>query len=245
MIRSVIEELKELPGKKWAILAADYNTGHTAAKAFTEAVEEAGGEVVLEQFAALGSADYASYITKMKDSGADAAFVHVFGADAVQYLNQAAQFSLQDQIKTTIGMNLVDTNTLGGVGDAALGVYGTLQYDVDDGNELNTDFVETFEAKYDTKPAYISANAYISAQALFAGVEEAGSIVPAEALSDIEFDSIVGPVAMRGEDRQLLLPTHIAEVVEQEDGEPGFEIVATEPASVTTPRPNPDCKAEG
>src|SRR4051812_41857772 len=89
--------------QKWAIQAVDFSSGHTAAKNFKAAVEKAGGQVVTEQYAPIGSTEFGSYITKLKASNADALFAAEYGADAVAFLNQAEQFKLFDRIKTVVG----------------------------------------------------------------------------------------------------------------------------------------------
>lgn len=85
-VNALAASLTELPGEKWAIQAVDYATGHSAAKTFKAAAKEAGKEVVLEQFAPLNTTDFGSYITKLKDSGADAVFAVEFGADGVAFV---------------------------------------------------------------------------------------------------------------------------------------------------------------
>ncbi|THJ25209.1 hypothetical protein E7Y31_23485 [Candidatus Frankia alpina] len=59
-------------------------------------------------------------------------------------------------------------------------------------------------------------------------------------MDGLAFDSIVGPVTMRGADHQLLRPSYLGQVVQSGTGL-GFKILISAPASRTTSTPSPDC----
>ncbi|GAA1668907.1 branched-chain amino acid ABC transporter substrate-binding protein [Citricoccus zhacaiensis] len=243
-INALADSLAELPGETWAIQAVDYSTGHDAAAAFTEAAEAAGKEVVTEQFAPLNTTEFGTYITELKNSGADALFSVEYGADGVAFVNQADQFGLTDQFDTVLGFNMVSEPLFETLGDRIVGFKNNVGYDVNADNESNQSFVEGFEEEYGETPYYVHADNYLAAQTLFAGIEEAGSSeteAVREALKDLSFDSIVGEVTVRSDDNQLLRPSQIGEVVEGEDGELEFEILTTADASVTTPEASDEC----
>lgn len=243
-IRALGDALKDLPGEKWAIQAVDYSTGHDAAKIFREAAKEAGKEVVLEQFAPLNTTEFGTYITKLKDSGADALFSVEYGADGVAFINQADQFKLMDQFKTVLGFNMVSEPLFETLGDRVLGFYNNVGYDVNGETKLNQEFVKGFEEFLGSKPYYVQADAYISAQTLFAGIDAANSTetdAVRDALNDLSFETIVGDVTMRGADHQILRPSYLGKVVEGTDGLE-FEIVRSADGSVTSPAPSDSCK---
>lgn len=242
-IAGLASSLAELPGDRWAIQAVDYATGHGAAETFRAAAEEAGKEIVIEQFAPLNTTDFGSYITAIKDSGADAVFAVEFGADGVAFVQQAGQFNLDDQLQTMLGFNMVSEPLFDTLGDAIVGYRNNVGYDVDGDNELNQRFVEDYEAEYGERPYYVPADNYLAAQALFAGIEEAGTSDPAavaEALGGLTFDSIVGEVTLRDDDHQLLRDSYLGEVVEGDDGL-AFSILSDSTPDVTTPEPSADC----
>lgn len=243
-IRALGDALTELPGEKWAIQAVDYSTGHDAAKIFREAAKAAGKEVVLEQFAPLNTTEFGTYITKLKDSGADALFSVEYGADGVAFINQADQFKLMDQFKTVLGFNMVSEPLFETLGNRVLGFYNNVGYDVKSDNPLNQEFVKGFEEFLGSKPYYVQADAYIAAQTLFAGIDAANSTeteAVRDALNDHSFETIVGNVTMRGADHQLLRPSYLGKVVEGTDGLE-FEIARSAEGSVTSPAPSDSCK---
>jgi branched-chain amino acid transport system substrate-binding protein len=243
-IKAMSGALSQIPGKKWAFLNADYATGHDVAAEFKEAVEKNGGEIVSNQFAPLGTTDFGSQITKIKDSGADAVLLSIYGADLTAFTNQAAQYKLDDKVKTVVGISAITENLFPALGEKIKGWYGNVLYDVNADNEANKKFVEGYSAKYNEKPYYFPANAYIAAQALFAAVTKAGSTNPEnvrDALSGLTFDSLNGQVTMRPQDHRLISPVYAAQVVDNEDGM-AWKTFLTVPASDLELPPNPECK---
>ncbi|HET7399091.1 MAG TPA: ABC transporter substrate-binding protein [Intrasporangium sp.] len=237
--------LKDLPGTKWAIQAVDYSTGHTSAEVFKAAAAKAGKQVVLEQYAPLNTSEFGTYITKLKESDADALFAVEYGADGVAFVNQAAQFKLTEKFKTVVGFNMVSEPLFKALGDKVVGFYNNVGYDVNSDNPLNKKFVEGWAAKHNgTKPYYVVADNYLSAQTLFAGIAKAGSTDPAkvrDALNDLSFDSIVGKVTMRAGDHQLIRPSYVGQVVKQ-NGALAFKVISESDGSTTAPTVNPACK---
>lgn len=243
-INALASSIGEMDGDKWAIMAVDYATGHTAADKFTAAAEAAGKEVVSTQFAPLNTTDFGSYITKIKDSGADAVFAVEYGADGVAFVKQATQFNLPAQVKTVLGFNMVSEPLFPVLGDGIAGFYNNVGYDPSEDNELNKKFIEDYTAEYGTAPYYVPADNYLSAETLFAGIDKAGSTDPAkvaEALNDLTFDSIVGSVTMRGADHQLLRPSYLGQV-EGSGTDLAFNIITAAQPDETTPEPDPACK---
>ncbi|KRF21127.1 hypothetical protein ASG90_01595 [Nocardioides sp. Soil797] len=244
-IAALADSLSQMPGDKWAIQAVDYATGHGAAENFKKAAEQAGKEIVLEQYAPLNTTDFGSYITKIKSSGADAVFAVEFGADGIAFVQQADQFNLDKQLDTVVGLNMVSEPLFETLGDSILGYYNNVGYDVEADNALNQEFVDAYTEEHGVAPYYVPADNYLSAETLFAGIEEAGSADPkdvAKALGGLEFDSIVGTVTVRPEDNQVLRDDYLGKVVEGQGGGLKFEIVATSAADVTSPEASADCK---
>jgi ABC-type branched-subunit amino acid transport system substrate-binding protein len=242
-INAITQTLSKLPAKTWAIQAVDYATGHTSAANFKKAAEAAGKKVVLEQYAPLGTTDFGSYITKLKNSGADGLFAVEYGADGVAFVNQGAQFKLFDQFKTVLGFNMVSEPLFKPLGDKIVGFYNNVGYDESSSNPMNKAFVTGFTQKEGSAPYYVEADNYLSAQVLFQAVKKAQSVDPAkvkEALNGLSFDSIVGQVKMDS-DHQLVRPSYVGQVVKKDSGL-GWKIVAEAPGDKTHPTPDPACK---
>lgn len=236
--------ISKLPAKKWAILAADYNTGHTAADGFKAAVEANGGSVVSEQYSPLGTTEYGSYISKLKKSGADGLFMYVIGSDAPAFINQGTQFKLFGQFKTVLGQNVVSEPLFKALGDKPVGFYNNLGYTASLPGARNAAFVKAYTAKYGTAPYYVPADNYVGALALFDAVRKAKSVDPKavqKALTGLTFDSLDGKVTIRPGDNQVLRKTYVGQVVKKGSGL-GFKVVSESGPDVTTPQADPACK---
>ena len=165
-------ELSKLPAETWAIQAVDYATGHTAAENFKKAAEAAGKKVVLEQYAPLNTTEFGSYITKLKNSGADGLFAVEYGADGVAFVNQGDQFKLFDQFDTVLGFNMVSEPLFKALGDKIVGFYNNLGYDRSGDTPMNKAFVDAWTAKEGSAPYYVEADNYLAAQIAVRGRQE-------------------------------------------------------------------------
>jgi branched-chain amino acid transport system substrate-binding protein len=244
-VDAVAKSLSKLPGEKWAIQAVDYATGRTAAKIFTAAAKQAGKQVVLTQYAPLNTTEFGSYITKIKNSGADAVFAVEFGADGVAFVNQGAQFKLFQGMKSVLGFNMVSEPLFDALGSKIVGFNNNIGYVHQLDNAKNKAFVDAWKAKNGGKdPYYVQADAYLGAQTLFEAVKKAKSVDPTKvkaALDTLSFDSIVGQVSMRAGDHQIQRDSYLGQVEKQGSGL-GWKVINTVPASETQPQADPDCK---
>lgn len=236
--------LSRMPGKKWAVLMSDILTGHTAADAFQKEAKKAGKQIVSVQYDPLGTTEYGTYITKIKNSGADSLFTFESAADGVAFVNQAKQFSLFTQVKNVLGFSTVSEPTFKAMGDTVLGFKNNLNYTWKFDNPKNAAFVKAYVARYRDKPYFIPAENYIAAQFLFAGVRKAASTDVAKvktAMNALQIDTISGPLKMRPQDHQALRDTYVGEVVKEGSGL-GWKVIATAPPSKTTPQPGAGCE---
>ena len=74
---------KVLGAKKVAILARDFEEDHMYGEQWKKIVNEAGGEIVYEQYYALGAGDFTSYLTKIKYINPDALLTDLLLPDNV------------------------------------------------------------------------------------------------------------------------------------------------------------------
>ena len=75
-------------GKKWHIAYLDYAWGQSTRDAYVEEIRKHGGEVVGSTGIALGTADMASALSKIRGNF-DGLFGILFGANAVTFISQA------------------------------------------------------------------------------------------------------------------------------------------------------------
>jgi branched-chain amino acid transport system substrate-binding protein len=236
--------LKTRKESKWATMTADIAWGHDSGASFIAAAKANGKTIVSENYPPFGNNDYAPYIQKVKDSGAEGLWVALAGRDALNFATQAHQFGLLDHIFTA-GVSFVTDNTVATLGDVSKGVWGVINYSSTLDTPQNKKFVADWTKKYPgTEPTNFEGETYIGMQVLFQAIKKAGSSQPREVAAAMEgttFHTILGEQLMRKEDHQLVGPNYFGYVGEQ-GGKLRPIISMTVPADVATPKPDGSCK---
>src|SRR5574337_1005018 len=132
---------------KWAIVAADYAWGRNSGESFRKAAAATGKTVVSENYPALGSNDYAAFIQKVLDSGAQGMWVALAGRDAITFARQAKQFGLLDKV-TTAGISFTTDGTVKVLGDIVKGVSTVINYSATLDTPANRKFVADWAKAY-------------------------------------------------------------------------------------------------
>ena len=233
---------KDLKEKSFAVLAADYVWGRDSGESFKKAAEAAGKSVPLSLYVPMGTKDFSPYIAQLKAANVEAIWVAEIGRDAIAFVKQAQEFGLIPA-KKLIGHALILNFMVNATGDALKDTVGTTGYTPDIATPRNKAFVAAWKAKFNRLPTDNEGQAYNGAQVMFEGVRKAASAKPGDvskALRGASFDSLYGPVTMRSQDNQLLLPNFVgrAKVV---DGVLRPTIERQFDASIT-PAPSPLCK---
>ena len=118
-------------------------------------------------------------------------------------------------------MSFTTDGTVKTLGDAAKGVFGIINYSSTLDTPENNRFVKAWTERYKVPPTNFEGEAYLGYQVLFQAVKDAKSVKTddiAKALPGKTYDTIMGKLVMRAEDRQLLKPNYFG-VVEMMNGE--------------------------
>ena len=86
-------------GKKFYILAADYNYGHISTDWVKKYVTQAAGQVVGSEFIPLDVAEFSSVITKLQEAKPDVVFSLLVGGNHIAFYRQFAASGLRDKMK--------------------------------------------------------------------------------------------------------------------------------------------------
>ena len=175
------------------ILAPNYPAGQDALTGYKRIYE---GELAGEVFTKLGQKDYASEIAQIRASEADSVFFFLPGGMGISFLKQYADSGLDLPV---VGPAFsFDQGILQAVGDAAMGVKNTSQWNKDIDNAANTAFVEAFQAEYGRLPSLYASQGYDTANLLLSAMAKA-DVSDAEAfraaLKDADFASTRGDFA--------------------------------------------------
>ena len=156
--------------RKMIVIASDFVVGHHQAQAFMAAFRSAGGEIVKEIYAPLGTADFAPYMAQLTGLKADAIYAWFGGADSVRFVKAYKECRMAEKFPL-IGHNaLVDDDVLPSMGDAALGILSMGHYSAALNTSENRSFVQEYETKYKTWPSRHAENGNVAAQLIVAAV---------------------------------------------------------------------------
>jgi branched-chain amino acid transport system substrate-binding protein len=236
--------LKDQSETNWAIMGSDTAWGRNSGASFTKTAAGLGKKIAVDGYAGLGTNDFAPYIQKIIDSGAEGLWVALAGRDAINFAQQAKQFGLLDKLKVA-GVSFVTDNTVKTLGDVSKGIYGIVNYSSTLDTPENRAFVESWGKKYPGSwPANFEGDTYLGMQVLFAAIDKADSTEPeavAEALSGLSMRTIVGQVTVRPEDNQIVRGNFFGQVMERE-GVLRPVISTTVDASVAMPAADKNCR---
>lgn len=236
--RAVALWLRGSPLKKFYGIGMDYAWGHNSMEVFATEMKQAGKTFVGAVFSPTGTKDFSTYITKIRQSGADACYLVLAGDDNNAFLLQAKQYRLADKVQLLTEQ--VDEMSLNATGDAAVGLIGGSRYSPSLDNPGNKAFVAAWKAEYRRLPYMFEGDQYQSCVVLQAGIEKAGSIDAAKlrpALEGLVVDSVKGRIMMRACDHQAEQPGFIVKAEKQAGAEhPVPVVIATyQPDQVTPP----------
>jgi branched-chain amino acid transport system substrate-binding protein len=130
-------------GNKWHIIFADYSWGQSTRTAYTNEIKQNGGEVVGTTGIPLGTADPASFLSKISGDF-DGLFLILLGADAINVVNQGYDLGLTKKYRFA-GDGAVATSTqLPAMGKKIEGFVGIDRYVPVFEEPLDTPYLHTF-----------------------------------------------------------------------------------------------------
>lgn len=223
--RAMAPFLTSRVAKKWQFVYWDNAYGQSMLKWFVEELQKTGGEVVQAIPVPAGTADYSSYLAKLRPASEAPGFFHsVAGSDAIRLGKQIGEFGLQRQYKIAGTCDVIFPETFEQQAADLDGSYIVEQYPVKEVAPLDTPADREFRRvfKETSKGVAAGPHSYASYQSTFMfkrAVEAAAyrtkrdtaKVIQAlEGMSgqkSVEFPQ--GPFAMRREDHQGLLGLYI------------------------------------
>ena len=218
--RAYAEFFKTKPWRKFYLMNQDYAFGHAVADDFKKVImkEIPDAKIVGEDYAPIGQKDFATYITKIKASGAEIIFTGNFGPDLSNLISQGAQLGIKLPVRYATYF-LDDDVQIPQTGQAAVGTFVNSTYLPTINTPQNKAFLARWNKKFkDTAHPWPAANlgySYNGMMFLFAAIKKAGSFDAAaviKAWEGMEYDSLIGKQTMRACDHQIMMPGPIAEI---------------------------------
>lgn len=192
------------------IMAPNYPAGTDALNGFKRFHE---GEIADELLTRLGQTDYAAELATIRASDADSVFFFLPGGMGISFLKQYADSGIELPL---VGPAFsFDQTILPAVGDAAMGVVNTSQWNKDLDNAANRAFVPAFQTAYGRLPSLYASQGYDTARLILAALSEA-DVDDADAfraaLEKADFESVRGKFSF-GANHHPIQDIHAREVV--------------------------------
>ncbi len=244
-VNAFIELAKESGVKSWDLMMADIAVGHDSAKLFAAAAEARGAKVNKTLFAPITASDLGSYISQLAENPAEGLFTYYPSSGGITFIKQQAPFKLFEKYKMVLSSSMVNEILIGAHGDASVGLWSAQSYFWTLPGEINAKFVQAFERRFNRRPTYIDADAYLAFDLVHQAILKAGSTdVPAvrNALAGLKATTIVGDVEMRAADHQLLRPLVIVQATKAAEGKGEITLRSTLGRDVIEPAVSAECK---
>ncbi|QFT82709.1 Leucine-, isoleucine-, valine-, threonine-, and alanine-binding protein precursor [Roseovarius sp. THAF27] len=200
--------------KNTFILAPNYPAGQDALTGYKRIYE---GELAGEVFTQLGQTDYAAEIAQIRASGADSVFFFLPGGMGISFLKQYADSGVDLPV---VGPAFsFDQGILQAVGDAAMGIKNTSQWNKDLDNEANVEFVAAFQEEYGRLPSLYASQGYDTANLLLSAMAKA-DVADADAfraaLKEADFESTRGDFEFASNNHPIQ-DIYVREVIKEGD----------------------------
>lgn len=214
-----IEYLIEQGYTKYFLLGSDYVFPRTANMIINAQIENAGLEVVGEEYADMDQTDFAAIIAKIESAKPDVIINTLNGTGNVSFFKQMSEknYTSADYMTMSFSIAEEEVSTIGS--DILQGHLVSWNYYQTTETEKNTAFVEAYKKKFgeDRVTSDPAEAAYDAVYLWKAACEKADSFEVDDVIKAIEeggisFDAPEGTVAINGENHHLAKPVRIGEV---------------------------------
>ncbi len=162
-------------GKRAALVTSNFAAAHQQSAAFLETFKAGGGEVILHERPALGTADYAAILTNIRarQDSIDVVYAFLIGPPVAAFTNQWAQSGLREKIKLVGVIPMADEFWFPGQKDNALGIIGGGPYAAGAlDTPANNAFVARFQRKFNRAPTSTEVGGYDAGKLLISVIEQ-------------------------------------------------------------------------
>jgi len=209
-----------------AVVAGDYSFGYTQVLGFMSEFCAKGGKVIEKIWVPNGTKDFSSSIARIP-AKADAVYVMLGGADAVNFLTQYDQSGAKQPL--IAGSNVVDQTVLSSKGPFQRQLVGTPSAHMV-ADEIDTQAYRDYVAQYKKRfPNALSSPSapyygyYVATKAVLTALNQVGGDISGDqakfrqALAGVKLDTAYGPVRL-DENRQAIANIYVTEVARRADG---------------------------
>ena len=203
-------------GTRWFLLGNDYVWPRKSFEAAKQIIEEAGGQIVGEQYVPLGTQEFGDVLADLAAADADLILPALVGGDAIAFELQAPDFGV-GQSEVARLANIYEEGVLGAMGpELTAGMVVSLGYVKEVDTAANHEFVDRYVSEFgaDFPPNTFAAHVYELALLWADAANEAGTTDAAAvgaAMKGRSIDSVRGTVTLTGS-RHLAQPIFLVEI---------------------------------
>lgn len=214
----LVDQAKASGAKRWAIVAPNYEYGQSAAAVFKRLIQERvpGAQIVTEQYPALGKIEAGATASAIEQAKPDGIFNVLFGPDLTQFVREGNTRGLFEGA-TVLSLLTGEPEWLLPLKDEVPEGWTVTGYPWDEIKEpKHKAFIDAYRAKYNDTPRLGSLLGYMVMTMIRDSIERAGSTETEaiiKALEDAKFDTVIGPVTMRGIDNQSTMGAWVGKLV--------------------------------
>lgn len=237
-------------GKRWYFITPDYAFGHTVQQNYAELLAKAGGQVVGNALAPLGTTDFSSYLIQAKAANPTVLIMLTAGDDLVNSLKQATQFGLDKSMAIAGALN--ELEVVQALPESARIGWWTFEWYWDQPNQPHVkEFVDDYKKMANGQvPSARSWFGFASAHAIALAANKAKALDTMKVVRAMEGLELPPEVALqpnklvyRAEDHQLItneFPGHVKQDGKYPDL---FEVAAIVPGATIAKTPEQNgCK---
>ena len=207
--------------KDFFLAYANYGFGTESAADFTTGLKKNGGNTTGNVAPPLGNADFAPFVTQIKNQPTKNVYSFFSGADAIGFIRTWNQLGLPAAGYKMYGAGfLTEQDVLKEVKELANGAITSLFWAVELDNAENKKFVEEFQKQYPTLPDVFAVQAYDGMKALDEALKKIGGDTAdkdklSKALEDVSFKSPRGDFTFDKTTHNVIQDIYLREVKTQ------------------------------
>jgi branched-chain amino acid transport system substrate-binding protein len=209
------------PFRRFYAINMDYAFGHDAAQGFIRRVKQVmpDAKIVGDDYHPIANKDFGPYISKIIAAKPDVVFTGNWGVDLVNLIKQSRDLGMKAPfICYYLNDPLVVMPVLK---EAAIGSWACEAYTLTVPTAANKDFLRRWSEKkkfvdLSKWPFGSMGKAYNGTKFLMEAIRKAGKLdIPTiiKTWEGMRWEGITGPMVMRAEDHQVMLPIPVAEIV--------------------------------
>lgn len=242
-------------GNKVYIIGQNYSWGHDVQKLTRDYAKDYGYTIVGDVIHDVNKIqDFAPYVAKIKESGSDTVVTGNWSNDLLLLMKAAGDSGL----KARFAAYWIDQpGNIANAGDTALGHYTQSTFFPDANGDKTAAFAEDFKAKTGQYPVnvqgHVTHGMWGLGEALKALKAKPGDKLSVKALAfameNVTVDTSMGPIKMRADDHQALVPLAIAVVSKDakfkaDNTDKGFKTIKLLTGEQASSPVQPSCKMD-